>query len=723
MPRAIAVRRRVKEPPEESGGLRVLVLAITELSILAVAAVGALDAITTIVSLGLVAVGSWLSFRRRSKRNAALKAVIAAGLLAALWGFLTAARTASSVEQARGMLGSLFVWVQVLHAFDLPRRRDLAFSVVASVALVAEAGSLSLDSTFGLVLLPYTVLVATWLYLSDRTRARGEGEAASRPRQPTLRPRRTVTGPVRAAAVPILVGAVASAAVFLATPRLPGTRVLAPPFSLVHRVGVPAFSGAVVNPDLAAGTGGGPGAVRGAGYPGFGSRVDLRVRGSLSNRLVMRVRSPQPAFWRAQVYDTFDGTTWTAPDPSLVDIGRGADQYVEVPSIDPGLAPVQTVVQTFYVVQRQPNIVFAAFRPTRVYFPASHLAVDRFGSVRSPILLEPGTVYSVVSDIPVTTPSLLRATGRRWGPRFLRQYTELPGDLPARVVRLAHRIADPEPTTYDKVMAVQRWLQVHTRYRLDIPADPPGVDAVDYFLFERREGYCEHIASAMAVLLRAVGVPARFAVGFDVGHHNLLTGYYEIHEADAHSWVEVDYPGVGWVEYDPTHDVPAAAPGLGARFIAPQVFAAIGRFLARVVPGPVKEAGRAVGLALAAGAGAAARSWPGLGAGIFVSGVALVLWRRRRRSRRDPPPAGAAAAFLSVCRVFERRGLPRPPHRTAGEHLAALLDADPVARASRDDLEVVVGAFERERFSGLPPQPQDVGRAQAAAARVRDRAR
>src|SRR5205814_1214515 len=69
-------------------------------------------------------------------------------------------------------------WVQVLHSFDLPRRRDLAFSVVASVALVAEAGSLSLDATFGLVLVPYAALVAVWLFLSDRARAREEAGPA-----------------------------------------------------------------------------------------------------------------------------------------------------------------------------------------------------------------------------------------------------------------------------------------------------------------------------------------------------------------------------------------------------------------------------------------------------------------------------------------------------------------------------------------------------------------
>ena len=139
---------------------------------------------------------------------------------------------------------------------------------------------------------------------------------------------------------------------------------------------------------------------------------------------------------------------------------------------------------------------------------------------------------------------LRAAPAPRHGP-FVTQYTQLPPDLPARVVALAHRITDPWTDTYDKVMAVQRWLQRNTRYNLDIPPDPPGVDAVDEFLFVRRQGFCEHIASAMAILLRSVGIPTRFAVGFDVGSHNLLTGYYDVHESDAHAWVEVAYPGIG----------------------------------------------------------------------------------------------------------------------------------------------------------------------------------
>jgi transglutaminase-like putative cysteine protease len=724
MPRASARARGLTRAVEDSTLLRAVVLAITMLSVGAVAAVGGVDAPTAVGSLVLVPLGSWLAYRRRRASNTGLKVILAAGLLAALAAFLLRVQQARSVDEARATLGSLFVWVQVLHSFDLPRRRDLAFSVVASTALMAEAGSLSLDAGFGLLLVPYAALVAVWLYLSDRARGMEDSGPVRLDRRTASAARAAVVGPARILAASLAVVLAASAAVFLATPRLPGTRVVAPPFSLVRRVAVPGFSGAVVNPDLPvqAGTGG-QGPVRGVGYPGFGSEVDLRIRGILSDRLIMRVRSPQAAFWRAQAYDTFDGTTWTAPDLEIAEVGRGFGEVIDIPSREPSFHPSRTLVQTFFIVRRQPNIVFAAFQPREVYFPAARLAVDRFASVRSPIILEPETIYSVVSEVPAATPALLRDSPAPSEDPALERYTQLPVDLPDRVTALAHRITDSEPTTYDKVMAVQRWLETHTRYRVDIPPDPPGVDAVDYFLFERREGYCEHIASTMAILLRAVGIPTRFAVGFDAGAHNLLTGYYEVRESDAHSWVEVYYPGRGWVSYDPTHAVPAAEPGVSGLFVASEFLSAIGRFVARVVPGPIKAAARAVASAAGAAVRGVAAGWPVAAGCVLLAGAAWLVVRRRRSRRRLPPPVGAAAAFASLCRTFERRGHPRPVHRTPSEHLEALVASEPLARERRADVELIVRTFERERFAPRPPPEEEVAESLAAAARLQDRAR
>ena len=331
------------------------------------------------------------------------------------------------------------------------------------------------------------------------------------------------------------------------------------------------------------------------------------------------------------------------------------------------------LTQTFYVLVSQPNVVFAAYQPRDLYFPMNRVAVDSYGSVRTPLFLEADTIYSVVSQVPAPTIAELRtSTAMPTGlssevlgryQLLVARYTQVPADLSQRVVALAHAITDTAPTTYDKVIAIEDWLRANTQYNLAIPPDPRGTNPVDEFLFGRRQGYCEHFSTAMIMLLRAVGIPSRFAVGFGSGARNPFTGYFEVRESDAHSWVEVFYPEIGWIEYDPTHDVPQADPGLAGRFIAPQVLRAVGRFLVRIVPGPVKTAGAAVGSALASG-------WRWVPTGTWILGVfaafaaAWAIRRRRHRRRlRSPPGPLPVEAFQSMCQTFEARGTPpRPPH-------------------------------------------------------------
>jgi hypothetical protein len=273
-------------------------------------------------------------------------------------------------------------------------------------------------------------------------------------------------------------------------------------------------------------------------------------------------------------------------------------------------------------------------------------------------------------------------------------------------------------------MAVQRWLQDNTLYNLNIPPDPPGVNAVDYFLFERRQGFCEHIAASMAILLRAVGIPTRFAVGFDSGQRNPFTGYFEVRESDAHSWVEVYYPTIGWMEYDPTHSVPPADPGLAGAFIAPQVLGAIGRFFASVTPAPVKHALGAAVRGVTSAATWAVGAWPmvlALALLALLAGLSATALRRRRR--HGPSASGAAAAFAAVCATFASRGSPRPPQRTPREHLAELLAADEVARDALADLSFVFDIFERDEFAREKPSPYEISGSLEAARRVQELAR
>jgi transglutaminase-like putative cysteine protease len=732
--------RKKRVGPEESILLRAVALVAVMIAVIALVAQGAVDTSTEVGALLLIPVGFAFSHLRRTKRNTILKLGLAAAMFAALWAFIQAVRTAPSVDDARVALASMFVWTQVLHSFDLPRRRDLSFSIVASMIVMAEAGSLSLGSGFVIFVVPYAAASGAWLYLSHRADEEEGSDlvivAGAAGRTIRSRERRSLELARSLAAAAVVVVLIAGL-VFMAAPRVRGIRIVAPPFSITRKVAVPGFVGGVVNPGLPSQAGTASTSLNGA-YPGFGDSVDLGVRFQLSDRVVMKVRAQNPAFWRAQAYDAFDGKRWTATDQTV----QAQNAVFEPPitlarpggaaeAILTGAAHTTELIQTYYILERQPNVVFAAYQPRDLYFPVNEVLVDSYGSIRTPLFLEADTIYSVISAVPAPSVADLRGTSlsppdlspevKQRYQQLLSQYTQLPPDLSPRVVHLAHLITDAAPTPYDKVIAVQDWLKANMRYNLAIPPDPPGVGALEEFLFNRRQGYCEHFSTAMAVLLRSVGIPARFAVGFGSGERNAFTGYFEVRESDAHSWVEVFYPGSGWIEYDPTHDVPQADPGLADRFIAPQVLRAVGRFLARVVPDPVKAAV----LALVSGAAALwRRAWNGWSLVVFPFLSLFVAWvipsRRGRGRLRAPSRSPPTEAFGSMCRTFEARGHPRLPHRTPDEHLLALVVEDRLAAEAREDLELIVRTFEREAFSGRPADPDQGRRAHSAAERVRD---
>jgi transglutaminase-like putative cysteine protease len=715
--RAFAERiARADGVPEDSIPIRVVVAVMVEIAVLAVVAQGAVDAATAAGALVLVPAGYAFSYARRRRPSVAVKVALAAALLVALGSFLRAVEGARSFDDARAPLAALFLWVQVLHSFDIPRRRDLGFSVVSSLILIAEAGALSFGTGFLLFLVPWLALGATHLLLTLAPRP-DETPAVIEVRRPVGPPvRRRPIALARTAATWGLVTAAAIAVVFVSLPRLPGLNLALPPFRADDATVVPEFRGQVVNPGLSVDERGVP-EFTDLAYPGFSSSVDLRSRGRLSDEVVMQVRSPQAALWRGLAYDTYDGTSWTTSDDTATAFGLSyADGFDVTEAVGgAGLIPSQTVLATFYVHAELPNVVFGAYRPTEVYFPASQITVDAYGSVRAPILLEDGVVYSVVSEITAATPDLLRgieAVPLEDDPG-LGSYLQLPADLPGRVVDLAERITAGATTRVDAVLAVESWLRANTEYRLDIPADPPGVDAVDHFLFERREGFCEHIASAMVVLLRSVGIPARFVTGFGPGARNPFTGYWDVRASDAHAWVEVFYPGVGWISYDPTFGVPSADPGLGGRLVAPEVLSAIGRVLSGIVPEPIREGAKALGRAIASAAGA----WPILVVALAAGGAGAILLRRRRdRVRRGPPPVGAARAFVDFEDAMAARGRSRAEHQTAGEYLRAVRTL--LEENERADAQTIIRLFERDRFSGVPASDPEVAAALEAAARL-----
>ncbi len=262
------------------------------------------------------------------------------------------------------------------------------------------------------------------------------------------------------------------------------------------------------------------------------------------------------------------------------------------------------------------------------------------------------TRYTAETTVTPATPEQLRAASTAGiPPEILARYTTLPDDVPTRVIDLAFEITAPNdagpPAAYDRARAIERFLHQYP-YSLDLPAPPPDVDIVDYFLFDLQTGFCDYYASAMVVLARAVGLPARLGVGF-LQQPPDATGVQTVRQIDAHSWAEVYFAGYGWVEFEPTapfaFDPPAARPSASATSAPPTY-----------TPG---------GLPLAIPDRAPSRPEPpwalllGLAAGLLVAGR---LWGGRLAARLRPAYAGLDEVQIAFARLQDgATALGHPP--------------------------------------------------------------
>ena len=672
-------RANAPRPPEDSLALRATVLGAVMTGTGALASVGAVSPVMLTVVLVLLPVGYWVSYVRRRSSSWSIKIGLTVGAILALVRFFEELRAVATLDEARFPLATLFLAVQVLHGFDLPARKDLNFSLGSSLALMAVAGTLSQDMTYGTFLLVYFAFVMGALTLSHRSELRGATAAWMTPGGSLARgpfPWRDV---VRAA-VPV---ALCGALIFMVLPQTVASQYFSLPFSLggIGAVG----SDGVTNPGFA----GAPSTrSSGSSYYGFDDTMDLRIRGNLPDDLVMRVHAPAPAMWRGIVFGTYDGVSWEGGEEDAFDFTGLLPPYAYPPALR-SLGPRATLTQTFYIEAEQANVIFAAGQPDTIWYEGG-ISIDELGGVRTPSTLTEGTVYSVVSTRGSASPEQLRSLPEEPAPEAIAgRYLQLPSALPDRVGDLARRITRRAMTDYDRVVAVEDYLRANYEYSLDSPVPPEGRDAVDHFLFDADVGFCEQFASATAVMLRTLGIPARVVAGYAPGSRNSFSGYFDVRASDAHAWVEVWFPNYGWYEFDPTFAIPPANAGITNSVPLLRAIAGVMKAL--------KDAGPALktGLGVAASVALAVLLW-------FIS---RTFAPRRRGTRRAPLPPGAGpvtVAFRRLEDALAARGEGRAPPETAGEVLAR------TARFHGAGSRRALGAFERERYGPLPPRDDEV---------------
>ncbi|MGA2530171.1 MAG: transglutaminaseTgpA domain-containing protein, partial [Acidimicrobiales bacterium] len=644
--------RRANAPiaPEHSVTFRIATGVAVLTGIVACSAVGELSLLSTVVACTGTLTGMAFSYATRNRPWQWVKILLALAVLGIFTSFVLQVLGAARIGQLSSIevpLAGLFTWVQLIHSFDLPGRRDLLFSLAAAGALLTLGAAQAVSIGF-------VAYVAIWLGAclialgcSWRSMTGGLGPLA--------------IGPIVFAGVLVVVtGAVFL--VFLPAPRAAQSITL--PSSLISYLPLQdpsAVTGSGAQSTEPAQAGKATGRTGVGGYLGFASELDTAIRGGLGDTVVMRVRADRPGYFLGMTFDTWDGENWKrSPETSKLteltggspfEVGSALSTFAQqqgqqgaFPWGEGGFGP--TNVQTFYVAEPIANLLFATEDPTQVYFPEQRLIIGGDGSMRSTIAMNPGTVYTVISADTALSPSTLAKLPSFSTPlekSSLAADLELPQGHYARVAALARHIVEAAraTSTYAEVTALEAWMAVNVRYSTDIPPLLPGQDAVNQFLFGSRVGYCEQISTALAVMLRTLGVPTREAIGYVPGPFDPLSDLYEIQAKDAHAWVQVFFPGAGWQNFDPTADVSLEPPDPGAVLLSD-----IAHSLSGLPWTPIGTAGGATALAAL---------------------VALALRRRLRRPRQWAE---------RVTQELERRGagagLKRRPAETLGEYSARI---------------------------------------------------
>lgn len=283
---------------------------------------------------------------------------------------------------------------------------------------------------------------------------------------------------------------------------------------------------------------------------GFSDRVELGMIGELEldATVAMRVRVDEESLaadainglrWRGVALDHFDGRAWTAGRRRRVPVGRGPSGALEIGGT-PG--PGRTVSQEFYLEPIGTDALFAAPRAVRLTLRGGFAVVDDMGAISVPVPVA-RLQYTVESVVAGKFPE-------RLGPAVLRRHLQLP-PLGPRIPALAREVTAGTRGPAAAAIALTSYLQRQYRYTLDLRRTT-DLEPLEEFLFVRRSGNCEYFASALAVMLRSLGIPARVVTGFQRGEWNPYGEYFLVRMADAHAWVEAFIDGADWITLDPS---------------------------------------------------------------------------------------------------------------------------------------------------------------------------
>jgi len=438
-------------------------------------------------------------------------------------------------------------------------------------------------------------------------------------------------------------------------------------------------------------------------------------------------------YWRTLTYDVYNGDGWAASETQPM-------SYIPGEAVHAGyyLYPSEGRKTVFHPDTRLPGMRLVHFRVEEAanlnglaYATGELIGMD----VRYKVLwrlppdpssgqegdafalqkLSQDKKYSAFSLMARPNEAVLRSSQEEFPPWVQERYLALPENLPQRVKDLAADLTADQPTRYDQALAIESYLR-QIPYTLDLPNPPADRDIVDNFLFDLKQGYCDYYASAMVVLARSAGLPARLVVGYASGSYDLQKAVYRISEADGHSWPEIYFSGIGWVEFEPT----------AAR---PQIERPSGETL---------QAGSFQGLLdnqsteqLSPGLDRYLRIGFGVFLGAFILGVVYLSWyvTESWRIRREQPGKLIISLFRRVYRYGRQLGVPARRGDTPAEYgvrlvrrierLAEKSHLKKIFSLARLEIERLVNLYNSVLYSPHPVRREDGESALAAWQKLR----
>lgn len=380
----------------------------------------------------------------------------------------------------------------------------------------------------------------------------------------------------------------------------------------------------------------------------LGAGPELLRKAALTIQTSDPVTQDTHYYWLSSTYDLYTGHGWVTSNLEMS----------EYEANDRALAAAPRYRPLYQTVRRQngDSLLYAAGSVVSVdhaFQLASRANGDVFAAQTS------SNVYRVESLVPAFDADDLRAAGIEYPDWVRARYLFLSDQVPPRVLALARDLTATAPTPYERARAIENYLRT-IPYTLDLPTPPGSRDIVDYFLFDLRRGYCDYYATAMAVLARAAGLPARIAVGYAMGTYDPVTNEYRVTEADAHSWAQVYFPEYGWVDFEPTGSRAVFTYNLADAHLDPESFPTDQQFPSSGSPG---EPGLQ-------------NSWlvlPGILLVMLLILFSLVL-ADSVRLRRSPPALVPALLYQGVYTGARNFGLPVSASHTPYQVLAMVGD-------------------------------------------------